>query len=130
MHGTLAVVMNPSFTNAMKHRIWLLAPLAFALGAICNAQDIDQCVTGNGVAYRKGPCPPGRIDTGGPRLPGYADPAQRDGATSPPADAAFAAQDDAAMQVSPLLSMQEAFAFRTPAALASGGRDAVPGVLQ
>ena len=119
MQGTFTLVMNPPFTNAMKHRIWLLVPLAFTLNAVCEAQDIHKCVAGNSVAYQNVPCAPGQVDAG-LRLPGYADPAERDGATSPPTDTSFAPPANDTLQVSPpptVHETQDAFPFRTSIAL-------------
>jgi hypothetical protein len=107
--------------DAMKYRLWLLAPLAFAVTTLCQAQDIHKCVAGDSVSYQNLPCGPGQVDAGLLPLPGYADPAQRDGATSPPTDpASFDTPPDGALHVSPppeVPDTQRAFFFRTSIAL-------------
>ena len=103
----------------MQCPLWLLALLAFALATVCDAQDIHKCVAGGEVSYQNIPCAPGEVEARLPRLPGYADPAQRDGATSPPTDTTFGVSPDA-LQVSPapaLPDAQDAFPFRTSIAL-------------
>ena len=107
------------FTNAMRYRRWLLAPLALALAPLCDAQDIHKCFHGDEITYQSAPCAPGQVDAGLLRLPGYADPAQRDGATSPPTDMTFGAPADT-LQVSPEQTApdtQDAFPFRASIAL-------------
>lgn len=116
----LTFVMNPPFTDAMKHRLWLAVPLAFALTAVCEAQDIHKCISGNTVTYQNMPCASTQIDAGLLRLPGYADPAERDGATSPPSDVLYGAPSDGPLEVSPppaVPDTRRAFPFRTSIAL-------------
>lgn len=120
MQGTFTFVMNRPFTNVMKHRLWLAVPLAFALTAVCEAQDIHRCITGNSVTYQNRPCAPTQVDAGRLRLPGYADPPERDGAMSPPSDALYGAPTDAPLEVSPsptIPDTQQVFPFRTSIAL-------------
>lgn len=103
----------------MRYRPWLLAPLALALAPLCDAQDIHKCFHGDEISYQSAPCAPGQVDAGLLRLPGYADPAQRDGATSPSADTTFGAPADTS-QVSPGTAVpetQDAFPFRASIAL-------------
>ena len=66
----------------MKHRGWLSIPLALALAGVAQAQDVDRCIEA-GVAYGNMPCAGKPVDAGLLRLPGYADPPQRDGASAP-----------------------------------------------
>ena len=102
----------------MKTRLWLLAPVAFTLATVCDAQDVHKCVAGDEIAYQSAPCAPGQVEAGLLRLPDYADPAERDGAMSPPSDTASGAAG--AMQVSPAPAVpdtQRAFPFRTSIAL-------------
>jgi len=119
--GNVTSVTIQPFTDAMKHRLWLLAPLAFAVTTLCEAQDIHKCVAGDGISYQNIPCGPGQVDAGLLPLPGYADPAQRDGAMSPPTDAtSFGEPADGALHVSPppeVPDTQRAFPFRTSIAL-------------
>lgn len=107
----------------MKHRVWLLVPLAVAWASACGAQAIHKCVgIGDGdVAYQNAPCSGAQVDAGFVRLPGYADPPERDGAMAPPADAPQAAApadapDPSANSLSQPES-QEAFPYRTSIAL-------------
>jgi len=105
----------------MKHRIGMIACLALALAAGANAQGIRKCVDHGVVGYQTMPCGVGQVDAGLVKLPDYADPPQRDGATAPPQDAygATPAADDAVMPAptaSPPPS-QAAFPFRTSIAL-------------
>lgn len=73
-----------------------MVPLAVAWAGVCGAQDIHKCVDiGNGgVAYQNAPCSGVQFDAGHVRLPGYADPPQRDGAMAPPVDAPQATAPD------------------------------------
>jgi len=107
------------FMNAMSNRPWLLAPLAFALAPLCDAQDIHKCFHGDEITYQSVPCAPGQVDAGLLRLPGYADPAQRDGATSPSADTTFGAPADTSQSFpgSAAPDTQDAFPFRASIAL-------------
>ena len=103
----------------MSYRPWLLAPIAFALAPLCDAQDIHKCFNGDEISYQSAPCAPGHVDAGLLRLPGYADPAQRDGATSPQSDTTFGAPAGA-LQVAPgpaAPDAQDAFPFRASIAL-------------
>ena len=67
----------------MKHRAWLAIPLALALADAVEAQDIHGCVGESAVAYQSMPCTGTQVDAGLVRLPDYADPPQRDGASAP-----------------------------------------------
>ncbi len=104
----------------MKHRFWLLAPAALALTGVATAQDIHKCINGNDVAYQNAPCAPSERDAGLVRLPGYADPPQRDGAMSPPNDPVSIAPGDVPAEGSPSPAApdtRDAFPFRTSIAL-------------
>jgi hypothetical protein len=68
---------------AMKHRAWLAIPFALALAGTVQAQSPNAC-TGEGATADPGvPCIGAQVDPGLLRLPDYADPAQRDGASAP-----------------------------------------------
>ena len=124
--GIFAFVSNSHSTNRMKHRIWLLAPAAFAVGVACSAQALHPCAAGDGGVPRSGRCAPGQPAADPARLPGYADPAERDGATAPPADAMSGAPADAALQASSTPSApdaQDAFGSATSVALGFERRD-------
>jgi hypothetical protein len=105
----------------MKHRFWLLVPLGFALAGVSAAQEIHKCIGGGAaVTYQNAPCEPAQTDAGLLRLPGYADPAERDGATAPPTDASLAAPAEAPFPTTPAPVMSDtprAFPFRTSVAL-------------
>lgn len=104
----------------MKHRFWLLVPVALALTGVAAAQDIHKCITGNVVGYQNAPCAPSEHDAGLLRLPAYADPPQRDGAMSRPNDPASVAPSDVPVEVSPSPAApdtRDAFPFRTSIAL-------------
>lgn len=106
----------------MKHPVWLLVPLAAAWAATCGAQDVHKCVGigDGGVAYQNAPCSGAQVDVGLVRLPGYADPPERDGATAPAAEAPAAAPMDAPAPatVDPApADSQQAFPYRTSIAL-------------
>jgi hypothetical protein len=113
--------MDPRLTNAMKHRFRLLVPLVLAVSGASVAQDIHKCVgDDSSVTYQNAPCAPAQSDAGVLRLPGYADPAERDGATAPAADAAAAASEDTPFPAasSPAMSdAQRVFPFRTSVAV-------------
>jgi hypothetical protein len=117
----LTFVMNSGLTNAMKYRFWLLVPLTVALADLSAAQEIHKCIgDGAAVTYQNAPCEPAKTDAGPLRLPGYADPAERDGATAPAADAAAAAPTDTPFPAAPPPAMSDAqpvFPFRTSVAL-------------
>jgi hypothetical protein len=105
----------------MERRFWLLAPLALAWAGATAAQEIHKCI-GDGVAvtYQNTPCAPAQIDAGPMRLPGYADPDERDGASARAADASLAAPSPAPCPAAspPAMSgLQPAFPFRTSVAL-------------
>lgn len=110
----------------MKHQFWLAVPLAFAFTGTGAAQDIHKCVgDGAGVTYQNAPCAPGQADAGLLRLPGYADPAERDGASAPAADASLAAPAEAspaeasfpALPAPAMSDTQPVFPFRTSVVL-------------
>ena len=104
----------------MKRRFWMLVPAALALTGLAAAQDIHKCVSGNVVGYQNAPCAPSERDAGLVRLPGYADPPQRDGAMSPSSDPATVAPSGMPLDVSPSPAApdtQDAFPFRTSIAL-------------
>jgi hypothetical protein len=69
------------FSNAMKHLAWLLICMGVATAA--GAQDIHKCVAEGAVVYQTAPCDNGQIEAGVLKLPAYADPPERDGATAP-----------------------------------------------
>jgi hypothetical protein len=96
-----------------------LLVLTAALTPGANAQDIHKCVSDeNVVAYQSAPCEAGSIDAGILRLPGYADPPQRDTASAPAADPAAppVAPDDTRPLPGTLAGMH-AFPFRRTIAL-------------
>jgi hypothetical protein len=99
----------------MKHRAWLFGLIMVASAA--GAQDIHKCVGDAGViAYQNAPCSGGQVDAGLLKLPDYADPAKRDGASSPPIDDSSAPSDGASSLATPSPSAQDApgaFPFRT-----------------
>ena len=105
----------------MKHRFRLLVPLVLAVSGASVAQDIHKCVDdGSSVTYQNAPCAPAQSDAVVLRLPGYADPAERDGATAPAADAAAVASEDTPFPAasSPAMSdAQRVFPFRTSVAV-------------
>jgi hypothetical protein len=105
----------------MERRFWLLALLAFAWAGATAAQEIHKCIgDGAAVAYQNTPCAPAQIDAGPMRVPGYADPAERDGASAPAADASLAAPPAAPFPAAspPAMSgLAPAFPFRTSVAL-------------
>jgi hypothetical protein len=104
----------------MKHREWMVAGALVALAATAQAQDIRKCVEHGVIGYQNAPCAAGQVDAGLVKLPDYADPPQRDGASAPandtfapmPADRADA---PAGIVIPP--SAQAAFPFRTSIAL-------------
>ena len=105
----------------MKQRIGMIAWVALALAAGANAEGIRKCVDHGVVGYQTMPCGVGQVDAGLVKLPDYADPPQRDGATAPAQDAYGAAPggEDVVTPVpttSPPPS-QEVFPFRTSIAL-------------
>jgi hypothetical protein len=105
----------------MKHRFWVLVPLAFAFTGVAAGQEIRKCVgDGAAVTYQNAPCEPAQTDAGVLRLPGYADPAERDGATAPQADTSLAVPAEAPFPGAPAPSLsgsQPVFPFRTSVAL-------------
>ena len=105
----------------MKHRFWALVPLAFAFSGVSAGQQIHKCVgDGGAVTYQNAPCQPAQTDAGVLRLPGYADPAERDGATAPQADTSLAVPAEAPFPAAPAPAMsasQPVFPFRTSVAL-------------
>lgn len=106
----------------MKHRACICACLGLAVivtGA--SAQEIRKCVDHGVVGYQNAPCGAGQVDAGRVKLPDYADPPQRDGATAPAPNMFGGSGDDsddvpAAPLAGPLRS-QAAFPFRTSIAL-------------
>ena len=102
----------------MKHRFRLLVPLVLGVSGASVAQDIHKCVgDGSSVTYQNAPCAPAQSDAGVLRLPGYADPAERDGATAPAAETAPAA--GAASAAAPA---ETPFAAAPPPALSDAER--------
>jgi hypothetical protein len=106
----------------MKHRAWLLIPLGLALAGASEAQDIHKCVGDGAVAYQNAPCTGTQVDAGVLRLPGYADPPERDGAMAPamedavaPGQPVEAPQSSVPEPSAP--DVQQAFPFRTSIAL-------------
>jgi hypothetical protein len=105
----------------MRFRYWWLVPLAVSLAGAGEAQEIHKCVAHGGLAYQNLPCGEGQADAGVLKLPDYADPAQRDGASAPALDAPAATASDAVSgtpatpQDGPM--SQAAFPFRTSIAL-------------
>jgi hypothetical protein len=67
----------------MKHRAWLAIPFALALAGAVEAQDLHACAGEGAIADPGVACTGAQVDTGLLRLPDYADPAQRDGASAP-----------------------------------------------
>ena len=67
----------------MKRRAWLAIPLALALAGAVEAADIRACAGDGAIASQNMPCTGTQADAGLLRLPDYADPAQRDGASAP-----------------------------------------------
>jgi hypothetical protein len=105
----------------MKQWTGIIACVALALAAGANAQGIRRCVDNGVVGYQTMPCGVGQLDAGLVKLPDYADPPQRDGATAPAQNAygSTATGDDLVTPVpvpSPA-SSQAAFPFRTSIAL-------------
>ena len=109
----------------MKHRTWIYACIGFAVATAGHAQEIRKCVDHGVVGYQNGPCAVGQVDAGLVKLPEYADPPQRDGASAPSNQAyGFDAngQDDvgatsAVGAVPQPPPTQAAFPFRTSIAL-------------
>lgn len=105
----------------MTHAAWLSIPIAFALASAGEAQEIHKCVGDGGIIYQNAPCTGGQIDAGVLRLPGYADPPERDGATSPSIEDAPSAQPvEAPQPFAPEPAApdgRDAFPFRTSIAL-------------
>jgi hypothetical protein len=105
----------------MRLRASLLIPLAMALPAVCEAQAVHKCIDDGVVAYQSAPCAGRQVDAGPLPLPGYADPAQRDGAAAPrTADAPAAEPVEAPMPPALLPAgpdVQDAFPFETSIAL-------------
>ncbi|HLX29822.1 MAG TPA: hypothetical protein VKV24_15185 [Casimicrobiaceae bacterium] len=99
----------------MKHRAWLFGLVVVASAA--GAQDIRKCVGDGGIiAYQNVPCGSGQVDAGLSKLPDYADPAKRDGASSRPIDDSSAPSGNASSFTAPAAPMddaQRAFPFRT-----------------
>jgi hypothetical protein len=106
----------------MKHRFWMFACVGFAMATAGHAQEIRKCLDNGVVGYQSAPCGVGQVDSGVVKLPAYADPPQRDGASAPANPYGFdATQDDVdAASVAPAPApapTQGAFPFRTSIAL-------------
>lgn len=106
----------------MKHRTWLLVCIGLATAS--QAQEIRKCVADGVVAYQNAPCSDGQAEAGVLKLPDYADPPQRDGATAPVPDSSTAPVTDssgtAASGAAPEPAVRfsrAAFPFRTSIAL-------------
>jgi hypothetical protein len=107
----------------MKHAAWLL--ICIGLATASQAQEIRKCVADGVVAYQNAPCSDGQVEATVLKLPDYADPPQRDGATVPvldssttapaPDSSATAASEAVPEPVAPV--SQAAFPFRTSIAL-------------
>jgi hypothetical protein len=82
--GHLTFVIVSGSSNAMKHRAWLLVCIGLATAS--QAQEIRKCVADGVVAYQSAPCSDGQAEASVPKLPDYADPPERDGATAPVPD--------------------------------------------
>jgi hypothetical protein len=105
----------------MKQRIGMIACVALTLAAGANAQSIRKCVDHGVVGYQTMPCGVGQLDAGLVKLPDYADPPQRDGATAP-AQVAYGGTPAGEDVVTPVPATspppsQAAFPFRTSIAL-------------
>ena len=68
----------------MKHAFWLL--IGMGLATAPHAQEIHKCLAGDAVAYQSAPCGDGQVEVRVAKLPDYADPPQRDGASAPSFD--------------------------------------------
>jgi hypothetical protein len=102
----------------MKHAFWLLIGVGFATAA--PAQEIHKCLADDSVAYQSAPCGDGQVEARLPKLPDYADPAQRDGASGPAFDSSAAPVPDSADSAptqAHVPASQAAFPFRTSIAL-------------
>jgi len=87
--GHLTFVIVSGSSKAMKHRAWLLVCIGLATAS--QAQEARKCVADGLVAYRNARCSDGQAEAGVLKLPDYADPAQRDGATTPVPDSSTTA---------------------------------------
>ena len=87
--GHLTFVIVSGSSNAMKLRAWLLVCIGLATAS--QAQEIRKCVADGVVAYQNAPCSDGQAEAGVLKLPDYADPPQRDGATAPVPDSSTTA---------------------------------------
>jgi hypothetical protein len=91
--------------------------VGFAIATASHAQEIRKCVDRGVVGYQNAPCAVGQVDAGVVKLPDYADPPQRDGASAPANQAnGFDAtpEDVDATAVAPApAATQAAFPFRT-----------------
>ena len=116
--GHLTFVIVSGSSNAMKHRAWLLVCIGLATAS--QAQEARKCVADGLVAYRNAPCSDGQAEAGVLKLPDYADPPQRDGATAPVPDSSITAPvtDSSGAVPEPATRLSRAaFPFRTSIAL-------------
>lgn len=101
-------------------------PLAIGFIGVSQAQDIHKCIDNGIVAYQNAPCTARQVDAGLLPLPGYADPAERDGAMAPRAiDAPLAGPVEAPFPPQALPDTpdgQDAFPLRTSIAVGMAGR--------
>lgn len=103
----------------MKRVFWLL--ISMGLATAPQAQEVHRCLADEVVGYQSTPCGNGQVDAGVLKLPDYADPAQRDGASAPGLDASAAAASKA-LPATPTAAAdapgsQRAFPFHTSIAL-------------
>jgi len=107
----------------MKHRFWVYACIGFAIATASHAQEIRKCVDRGVTGYQNAPCGVGQVDAGVVKLPEYADPPQRDGASAPAnqgygVDASPLEANDPSLPPAPAPApTQAAFPFRTSIAL-------------
>jgi hypothetical protein len=102
----------------MKHRAGLLIALSLALAGAGEAQNLHECVVNGAVGDQTAPCTGTQVDPGVLRLPGYADPPERDGAMAQPLDDALLPGQPVGATVPPAIGpsapdVQQAFPFRT-----------------
>ena len=99
----------------MKHAVWLL--IGIGLATAPHAQEIHKCLAGDAVAYQSAPCGGGQVEARVLKLPDYADPPQRDGASGPAFDSSAAPVSGAQPAPTDVPAAQAAFPFRTSIAL-------------
>ncbi len=88
------------------------------LSPAASADDVYKCLTGSGVAYQAAPCGESQVQARLPRLPDYADPPERDGASDRTAATGVAAPPAEAPPAEPIAAAsQRGFPFRATIAL-------------